>query len=160
MRRPQGRVPEQQPAAGFPDGLGAERDWVLVHDAVRPCVRQDDLSRLVETAERESAGVLLGLPVRDTMKRVDAAGCVRETVDRADMWHALTPQMFRLGALRAALGRARASGVAVTDEAQAMEMAGERVVMVEGHADNIKVTRPADLALAELFIERQERETG
>ena len=132
-------------------------DWVLVHDAARPCVRREDISLLIERLRDHPVGGLLGLPVADTMKRADAAGNVIETVQRDGLWRALTPQMFRLGLLRAALERALDNGLLVTDEAQAMEAAGQVPCMVEGHADNIKITRPQDLVLAQLYLRQQER---
>ena len=131
-------------------------DWVMVHDAVRPCVRREDLDRLVATAFGSADGALLALPVADTLKRADAAGGIVETVPREGLWRALTPQMFRLKRLRGALARALASGADdITDDAAAIERDGGRPVVVEGHPDNIKITRPADLALAELFLQQQ-----
>ncbi len=132
-------------------------DWVLVHDAARPCVRFSDLGYLLETLSNSAAGGLLGLPVCDTMKRVDADGRISATVERAGMWRAFTPQMFRFGPLEAALHRALADGFEVTDEASAMEHAGHCPLLVEGHADNIKITRPEDLPLAEYFLAQQGR---
>lgn len=131
-------------------------DWVLVHDAARPCLRAGDLDRLIEELYHDETGGLLGLPVRDTMKRADAHGLVYETVDRKGLWHALTPQMFRLNALAGALRDAVAAGVMVTDEAAAMERAGWRPRLVPGHGDNIKITHPGDLALAEFYLAQQE----
>ena len=133
----------------------AAQDWVLVHDAARPCVRRDDLDRLMQQGAEHAVGAVLGVPVRDTMKRTDAQGNVLETVSREHLWHAQTPQMFRLQALREALGVAIAQGVMVTDEAQAMEYAGLRPRMVEGHADNIKVTHAEDLQMAAMVQLRQ-----
>jgi 2-C-methyl-D-erythritol 4-phosphate cytidylyltransferase len=133
----------------------ADDDWVLVHDAARPCVRRADVDRLMEVLADHPVGGLLGLPARDTMKRADAGGEVVETVSREGLWHALTPQMFRFGLLRRSLASALASGSLVTDEAQAVELAGHRARMVEGSPDNLKVTRPEDLALAELFLAAQ-----
>jgi 2-C-methyl-D-erythritol 4-phosphate cytidylyltransferase len=137
-------------------GRAAPDDWVLVHDAVRPCVRQEDISRLMAAASAHGTGGILALPVRDTMKRADGQETIAGTVDRTGLWHALTPQMFRLGALREALESAARAGRAVTDEAQAMELAGERPLLVRGHPDNIKITHADDLALAELFLKRRE----
>ncbi len=131
-------------------------DWVLVHDAARPCLRHADLDHLLERLEAHPVGGLLGLPVADTMKRTDADGEVVETVSRERLWRALTPQMFRLGMLRAALDDALAAGELVTDDAAAMERLGHRPRMVEGHGDNLKITRPQDLALAELYLQQQE----
>lgn len=138
----------------------APEDWVLVHDAARPCVRTADIDRLIRELETHTCGGLLGVPVKDTMKRVDAAGAVDHTVDRRDLWHALTPQMFRLGQLHDALRQAVQAGVMVTDEASAMEYVGCAPRMVEGHPDNIKVTRREDLALAGYFLQAQGAETG
>jgi len=128
-------------------------DWVLVHDAVRPCLQRADLDALIDAVLAASSGGLLAAPVRDTIKRV-RAGEVVETVPRDGLWHALTPQMFPLAALRAALESARTDGVQVTDEAQAMERAGGAPLVVEGRADNVKITRPDDLALAALILAR------
>lgn len=133
----------------------ADDDWVLVHDAARPCVRQADLDALIACAESTDIGALLGMPVKDTMKRTDAEGVICKTVDRDNLWHAFTPQMFRLGFLRDCLQRALDSGVLVTDEASAVERVGYRPLMVEGHADNLKITRPEDLSLASYYLNHQ-----
>jgi 2-C-methyl-D-erythritol 4-phosphate cytidylyltransferase len=130
-------------------------DWVLVHDAARPCLSNEDLERLICMLENDPVGGLLGVPVHDTMKRVDESGRVEATLPRDRLWHAYTPQMFRLGALRTALRAALEQGLLVTDDASAMELAGYQPKMIEGHADNIKITRPADLALAEFYLARQ-----
>ncbi len=133
------------------------QDWVLVHDAARPCLRHGDLDRLISALEGHEVGGLLGVPVRDTMKRAGTGNQVVQTVDREGLWHALTPQMFRLGALRDALQTAQSQGHHVTDDASAMELAGHSPLLVEGHGDNIKITRPEDLALAEFYLRQQER---
>ena len=135
-----------------------ERDWVLVHDAVRPCVRPDDIEKLVEQAGARADGGLLAMPVRDTMKRqrqgeAGAPSRVAQTVDREGLWHALTPQLFPWRVLNQALEQALAQDLAVTDEASAMEFAGYAPRLVEGHEDNIKITRPADLKLAALYLQ-------
>ena len=137
-------------------GEAAEDDWVLVHDAARPCVRREDIDRLMDELAGHPVGGLLGLPARDTLKRAAPDGSVRETVARAGLWHALTPQMFRFGLLRRALRVAVGGGLLVTDEAQAMELAGHVPRLVEGSPDNLKVTTPRDLALAEVFLRAQE----
>jgi len=134
----------------------SSNDWVLVHDAARPCIRTEDIDRLIGTLNGHDVGGLLGLPVRDTMKRADSTGTIQETVDRDDLWHALTPQMFHLVALIEALENALSKDLLVTDEAQAIELNGHQPVLVEGHPDNIKITRNNDLALAELFLSQQE----
>ncbi len=126
-------------------------DRVLVHDAARPCLRAEDLSRLIELASGDQGG-LLALPVRDTMKQADDQGRSESTLDRSRIWHAFTPQLFPLATLRDALERALAAGVTVTDEASAMEWAGHRPLLVEGHPDNIKITRPGDLELAAFYL--------
>lgn len=134
-----------------------EADWVLVHDAARPCLRGGDLDRLLEALINHPVGGLLGVPVRDTMKQVGETGAVRSTVPREDLWHAFTPQMFRLGLLRRALHAALEQGRLVTDDAGAVELMGLEPVLVEGHADNIKITRPEDLLLAGFYLEQQGR---
>lgn len=138
-------------------GVANDSDWVLVHDAARPCVRTTDLLKLIETLSGHPVGGLLGVPAHDTMKRTCADDLVHSTVPRQDLWHAQTPQMFRVGHLREALQAALQDGFEVTDEASAMEHAGDRPLMVEGHADNIKITRPEDLQLAELYLKQQGR---
>ncbi|MDX7901154.1 2-C-methyl-D-erythritol 4-phosphate cytidylyltransferase [Aeromonas media] len=132
----------------------AEGKWVLVHDAARPCLTQGDLDALIASA-MACDGAILGSRVRDTMKRTDGAGNIVATVEREQLWHALTPQMFPTGTLKRALEEGLALGALITDEASAMERAGFTVKMVEGRADNIKVTRPEDLSLAELFLQQQ-----
>jgi len=141
-------------------GIAADDDWVLVHDAARPCIRGGDLDRLIEQAGAHEVGGILAVPAHDTMKRANEAGEIAHTEDRNGLWHAFTPQMFRLGALREALSAALERGDLVTDEASAMELAGRHPLLVEGHGDNIKITRPEDLALAEFFLRRQREETG
>ena len=134
-----------------------EDDWVLVHDAARPCVRREDLALLITELRDDPVGGLLAVPVRDTMKQADAEQRCAATVDRSRLWHALTPQMFRLGALRQALRGAHAAGIIVTDDASAIEFAGRLPRLIEGHADNLKITRPEDLALAEFYLRQQAR---
>jgi len=134
-------------------GKAAATDWVLVHDAARPCVRRDDIRALLAGVAGDSDGGLLGVPVADTMKRVAADGRVTATIDRSGLWHALTPQMFRLEPLRTALRQAIAANSMVTDEASAMELAGYRPLIVQGHRDNIKITLPADLELAAFYLQ-------
>lgn len=133
-------------------GIATPHDWILVHDAVRPCLRTADLDRLFQTLINNSIGGILGSPVRDTMKRTEDNNIVQTTVSRANLWHAYTPQMFRYNLLQQSLYQAMQHGQLVTDEAEAMELAGYSPLMVEGHPDNIKITRPEDLAIAEFFI--------
>ena len=127
--------------------LGAgRRDWVLVHDAARPNLAQTDLEHLLAELAFDEIGGLLAVPAKDTLKRAGADGRVSETLDRSVVWQAFTPQMFRLGPLQHALAEARVAGVNITDEASAMEWAGHAPRLIEGRGDNIKITRPEDLA--------------
>jgi 2-C-methyl-D-erythritol 4-phosphate cytidylyltransferase len=135
------------------DRIGPE-DWAVVHDAARPCLAAEDLDRLLTALADDPLGGILATPVRDTMKREDGGGRVARTEERAGLWHALTPQMFRLGALVAALEQAEADGYVVTDEASAIEHVGGQPRLIEGRADNLKITRPEDLALAEFYLSR------
>lgn len=133
----------------------SDRDFVLVHDAARPCVRHRDLDRLIEAATRHAVGALLALPVSDTLKRADAAHEVEATVSRSGLWRAQTPQMFRRAELVAALERAARAGQDLTDDAAAFELVGKKPLLVEGCADNLKITTRADLALAAAVLEQQ-----
>jgi 2-C-methyl-D-erythritol 4-phosphate cytidylyltransferase len=142
-------------------------DWVLVHDAARPCVRPADIEKLMTQLADHPIGGLLAVPVRDTLKRAQATAQnthpfwgekgleVIETINRESLWHALTPQMFRLQALTEALQNVLNRGELVTDDAQAMEKMGHQPVLIEGHVDNIKITHPQDLSLAELYLQEQ-----
>lgn len=132
----------------------AQGEWVLVHDAARPCLTHGDLDALIAAA-MGCGGAILGSRVRDTMKRSDGEGNIIATVEREQLWHALTPQMFPTRTLQWALEEGLLLGATITDEASAMERAGFAVRMVEGRADNIKVTRPEDLSLAGLFLSQQ-----
>jgi len=139
-------------------GRADPNDWVLVHDAARPCVRRGDIDRLIQMVRTYEVGGLLGMPVSDTMKRTDAVDQIVDTVERSHLWRAFTPQMFRLNALFDALKGALDAGFLVTDEASAMEWAGMRPIMVESQPDNLKITRSEDLALASFYLKRQEAE--
>ncbi len=132
-------------------------DWVLVHDAARPCVRASDIDRLINEVSGHADGGLLALPIADTVKRTDDGRIVFETVSRTNLWCAQTPQLFPLARLSEALAQALAAGDVVTDEAAAVERLGGRPRVVAGHADNIKVTVDEDMALAELFMTRQQK---
>jgi 2-C-methyl-D-erythritol 4-phosphate cytidylyltransferase len=136
--------------------MASDDDWVLVHDAARPCVRPADIRQLIARVTAADVGGLLALPVVDTIKRADDGGRVAATVDRSALWRAQTPQMFRLGELKSALLAARDAGFAVTDEASAMERCGHAVQLVCGSADNLKITVPSDLALARWYLEEAE----
>lgn len=129
-------------------------EWVLVHDAARPCFTEQDVTRLIECAENHSVGAILAAPVRDTMKRSDEQQNIDYTVERSNLWHALTPQMFRTQPLREALIDGLASKANITDEASAFERLNLSPALVNGRADNIKITQPEDLALAEFYLSR------
>jgi 2-C-methyl-D-erythritol 4-phosphate cytidylyltransferase len=129
-----------------------EHDWVLVHDAARCLVMPAQVDALIDACWNDAVGGLLALPLPDTLK-AETDGRVAATVDRADKWLAQTPQMFRLGALHAALAATAGNGFAgVTDEASAMEMAGHRPLLVRGSSQNFKITYPEDFALAEAVL--------
>jgi 2-C-methyl-D-erythritol 4-phosphate cytidylyltransferase len=133
-------------------------DWVLVHDAARPCVRHEDIHKLIEAAADGEDGAILALPVSDTIKRCDPLGWIESTVDRSTLWRALTPQLFPMEPLLEALEAAQADGVVVTDEAMAIERSGRRPRCVPAHADNIKITYNEDLALADFYLAEQAAE--
>jgi 2-C-methyl-D-erythritol 4-phosphate cytidylyltransferase/2-C-methyl-D-erythritol 2,4-cyclodiphosphate synthase len=137
----------------------AEDDWVLVHDAARPCLTSADLAALIDavhTDEAALAGAVLASPIVDTVKR-ERGGIAVDTVDRSGLWRALTPQVFAFARLKQALGDAVRLGIAVTDEAQAMERLGLPARLVRGSPFNIKVTTPADLWMAEAILKGTER---
>jgi 2-C-methyl-D-erythritol 4-phosphate cytidylyltransferase len=126
-------------------GRGASQcDWVLVHDAARCLVTTGQIDALIDACQHDAVGGLLALKLPDTLKR-EQGGRVVQTVDRGDKWLAQTPQMFRIGDLQSAL---LAAGDAVTDEASALEFVGKAPLLVEGSAQNFKVTYPQDFALA------------
>ena len=129
-----------------------QQDWVMVHDVVRPLVQLTDLDCLFNGLADCEDGLVLGMPVHDTMKRTDISGRVVATVNRDLLWHAFTPQIFRLGQLISALDRCLSERVQVTDESSAMEYCGFNPVMLQGSITNIKITRPDDLQLAERLI--------
>jgi 2-C-methyl-D-erythritol 4-phosphate cytidylyltransferase len=131
-------------------------DWVLVHDAVRPCIRHGDIDKLISTVDEGEEGGLLAFPVADTVKLVDNAGRVLETVSREGLWRAATPQMFRIKKLAQALEQVMKAGKEITDESYAIETAGGHPRVVACHTDNIKITLPEDLALAELYLKQQQ----
>ncbi len=136
-----------------------DAEWVLVHDAARPCLHEHDLQRLINLTSKSEVGGILAAPVRDTMKRgVVGEPAIAHTVDREDLWHALTPQLFPLELLKLCLKRALDENAAVTDEASALEFCGYHPALVHGRSDNIKVTRPEDLALAEFYLTYMHRE--
>jgi 2-C-methyl-D-erythritol 4-phosphate cytidylyltransferase len=127
--------------------------WVFVHDAARPCLSQHDIDALILSQQDNGVGSILAMRVRDTMKREHVTnGTISHTEDRTGMWHALTPQIFPLGRLHEALSQALADDIVITDESSALEYYGEKPYLIEGATSNIKITRPADMALAEFFL--------
>jgi 2-C-methyl-D-erythritol 4-phosphate cytidylyltransferase len=135
-------------------GFAAADDWVLVHDAARLCITESDITLLIEQLRNHAVGGILAAPSSDTLKEVNGNDIIG-TLDRNRIWRAQTPQMFRLHALKTALEQAAADGLTVTDEAGALELQGQQPGIVEGRADNIKITRPEDLALAAFYLEQQ-----
>lgn len=135
--------------------IASENDWVLVHDAARPCVSQSSLIDLVNTAIQTDQAAILAIPVRDTLKRVVKNHDIEMTVDRSTLWQAQTPQMAKLGTLKRAIQQALADGATITDEASALEHIDEPVQVVQGRSDNIKITYPDDLELAKLILAAQ-----
>ncbi len=127
-------------------------DWVLVHDAARPCLRRQDVEALIAACRRDPVGGLLAVPVADTVKQADDRGRSARTLPRERLWRAQTPQMFRHGRLLDALTQALAAGFEPGDEAAAIEKLGDAPLLVEGSPLNVKVTRPADLAFAEAVL--------
>lgn len=127
-------------------------DWVLVHDAVRPCVTGLDIRALINDLSDHPVGGLLAAPVDNTIKRVADNGDVEATVERSTLWNALTPQMFRFGILQQALRHAQQHHLQITDEASAVELAGHVPRVVQGSKNNIKITHEGDLALAEFIL--------
>lgn len=127
-------------------------DWTLVHDAARPCLSAEDRDKLLDRCASHPVGGLLALPAVDTLKRARVDCNVEETVDRAELWRAQTPQMFRYGRLCDALDTAMAAHRFPTDEAQALEWLGDRALLVEGSPNNIKITRAEDLLLAAAWL--------
>ncbi|MBD1555357.1 2-C-methyl-D-erythritol 4-phosphate cytidylyltransferase [Vibrio sp. S9_S30] len=131
-------------------------EWVLVHDAARPCITLEDIDKLILACKEHAVGGILAVPVKDTMKRSDSSQQIQSTVERENLWHALTPQMFRCKRLKEVLKDALEEGVLITDEASAMERCGYLPLLVSGRADNIKITQPEDLALAEFYLSRND----
>lgn len=133
------------------EACGAD-DWALVHDAARPCLRFEDLHRLIESATAHPVGGLLAGRMKDTVKRAGADAQVQDTLDRAPLWRAFTPQLFPARSLRRALQHAAQENAVITDESSAMERLGLSPLLVEGADDNIKVTLPGDFAFAEAIL--------
>mgnify|MGYP003631843421 FL=1 len=144
-------------------------EWVLVHDAARPCITHNDIDKLIEHCLAHNSGGVLAAPVVDTMKlaiknntneanianEANEAMQVSETIDRSNLWHAFTPQMFKVKELKQAIEQAQAKGLKITDESSAIESIGLPCLLVSGRRDNIKITRPEDLVLASFYLKQQ-----
>ncbi len=144
--------------AGLKSIVHNECPWVLVHDAARPCLSLNDLNELISTCLSKNCGGILATPVRDTMKR-GHGDKVKLTVERDNLWHALTPQMFPTLLLKNAIEQALQANALITDEASAIEFIGEECLLVDGSSENIKITRPDDLAYAEFILNKQNSNT-
>ena len=133
-------------------GRAENGDWVLVHDAVRPCISDSDLKKITDIVYDEDVGGLLACPILDTIKEVDENLDVQKTIPREMLWSAMTPQIFRYELLKQALEAALIAGVSVTDEASAIESIGLTPRIVQGDKTNIKITHSTDIVLAESII--------
>jgi 2-C-methyl-D-erythritol 4-phosphate cytidylyltransferase len=138
-------------------GDAAEDDWVLVHDAARPCITLASIQNLCEQTRDHPVGGILGVPVSDTLKSVTSDREITGTIDRTQLWQAQTPQIFRFGLLRRCMESALGDGKVITDEASALEHYGYRPMIVAGQNDNIKITRAEDLLLAQWILKQQEQ---
>ncbi len=148
LRAPGGRERADSVLSGLhclQESGAAGEDWVLVHDAARPNLARSDLELLLTELAHDPVGGLLAVPARDTLKQAGPDGRVLRTLDRSTVWQAYTPQMFRLQSLQQALQDALRAGVAITDEASALEWMGQSPRLIEGRGDNLKITRPEDL---------------
>ena len=134
--------------------VASDDDWVLVHDAARPCITKIDIHHLIDSLKTDEIGGILALSSHDTLKSVQGDNIIIGTLDRSHIWRALTPQMFRYGLLKNALEAAEGN-TAITDESSALELQGMQPKILEGRPDNIKITRPEDLALAQFYMEHQ-----
>lgn len=142
-----------------------EKTWVMVHDAARPCLTTIDIDSLLQIRNDDCVGGILASPVRDTMKRAvienntqDESEVVSHTESRENLWHALTPQMFRMGDLIKALKHCHNQNVKITDECSAMEKMGLNPKLVEGSHNNIKVTYASDIEMASFLIRQKQRD--
>lgn len=134
----------------------SDQDWVLVHDAARPCVTLENIQQLCNELAENNVGGILAVPVSDTLKQVGNKAEIQSTLDRSSLWQAQTPQMFRYKLLHDCLAQSLATKQTVTDESSAVELCGYKPQVVEGRSDNIKITRPDDLLLAEFILQQQE----
>lgn len=131
--------------------FASHEDLVLIHDGARPCLGAEDLQKVIDVAKNEPNGAILGVPVADTLKLVND-GQIIKTQDRTDLWHAQTPQVFRLGKLLEVIDFVQQNNIAITDEAQGFELMSLPVAMVAGRSSNIKLTYPHDLSLVQFLL--------
>jgi len=159
------RVDTVQNCLEYIVGCGGKDDWALVHDAARPCVRAVEIQLLIDTVLRAKQGGILAVALSDTIKRsvslADDAfkggeACILETVPRDGLWRAMTPQLFKVGELLSAIEYAQSQGLSLTDEASALEAIGGQPLLVPCSPDNIKITLPQDIALAQLILDAQQ----
>jgi 2-C-methyl-D-erythritol 4-phosphate cytidylyltransferase len=132
-------------------------DWVLVHDAARPCVTLSSIQKLCDELAQSDIGGILAVPVSDTLKQISQKNEIQTTIDRSPLWQAQTPQLFRYKLLRDCLIQTLANNETITDESSAVELCGYKPQVVEGRNDNLKITRPDDLLLAEFILQQQEK---
>ncbi|URJ23078.1 2-C-methyl-D-erythritol 4-phosphate cytidylyltransferase [Blochmannia endosymbiont of Camponotus sp. C-003] len=134
--------------------------WVIVHDAVRPCLHHEDLIRLFEITKFSQVGGILAIPIFNTIKRsYYGTNFIKYTVNRENLWHALTPQLFNYDLLKYCLKKALKNRVTVTDEASAIEYCGYKSILIQGRSDNIKVTHQDDLKLANFYLSKSYKKT-
>ncbi len=135
------------------ENLAEDEDWVLIHDAARPCLSQNLLNNLLNKLSDDQVGGILAVPVKDTLKVSDSSGTtIDKTLDRSQIWHAQTPQIFRYGLLKKAMHNALCSSLKITDESSAMEYAGHKIKLIESDSSNLKITTKDDLILAKYFL--------
>ncbi|UTO21005.1 2-C-methyl-D-erythritol 4-phosphate cytidylyltransferase [Acinetobacter sp. Z1] len=142
-------------ALTYLSNIAHEDDWVLVHDAARPCVTAKCLEKLLLSAIESNQSSILAIPVRDTLKLVETENQINKTVSRNCLWQAQTPQIAKLKTLKNAIEYSILNEVAITDEASALEFINEPVHVVQGRSDNIKITYADDLELAKLILQSQ-----
>ena len=137
----------------FLSGWAAKEDWVMVHDAVRPCVALEDINRLVDQARRLNRSAILATPVIDTVKKVTTQGGIQATLNRDELMLAATPQLFPIARLKQALQSAVDRAILSTDESAAVEMLGDSPLVVRAERSNIKITTSEDLPIAEMILQ-------
>lgn len=149
------RVDSVLNALNYLEQIADINDWVLVHDAARPCVSVACLEKLIDTAIKNQQSAILAIPVRDTLKRGGQQQTIQSTVSRENLWQAQTPQISQVGWLKSSIEKSLKDQITITDEASALEHVGHAVHLVQGRADNLKITYPDDLELARLILASQ-----